>query len=51
MSNSDEVFLRTWGWPVVVPVWHLYFRRVHFPADPAVHGRWEWVGVYYGDIF
>jgi len=50
-SGANEVYLRTWGWPVVVPVWYLYFRKIHFPADPAVHGRWEWVGIYFGENF
>ena len=50
-SGADEAFLRTWGWPQVIPVWYFHFRRIHFPADPNIHGRWEWVGVYYGESF
>ena len=49
LSNENEVFMRTWGWPTVISVWYFYFRRVDFPADPAVHGRWEWVGIYFGE--
>ena len=48
-SNESEVFLRTWGWQQAVPVWYFHFRQIHFPADPAVHGRWEWAGIYYGE--
>jgi len=50
-SNSEEAFLRTWGWAQAVPVWYFYFRRIHFPSDPSVHGRWEWAGIYYGESF
>ena len=49
LSNSEEAYLRTWGWPMVISVWYLYFRRIHFPADPMVHGRWEWAGIYFGE--
>ncbi|HEY9055457.1 MAG TPA: tetratricopeptide repeat protein [Rectinemataceae bacterium] len=48
-SNSREAYLRTWGWTGRVPVWYLYFRRIDFPADPEVHGRWEWAGIYFGE--
>lgn len=48
-SNSTEAFLRTTGWSSYLPTWYLYFRRIHFPQDPEVHGRWEWAGVYYGE--
>jgi len=50
-SNESEVFLRTWGWPQAVTVWYFHFRKIHFPSDPAVHGRWEWAGIYYGESF
>jgi len=50
-SNSYEAYLRTWGWPMVISVWYFYFRRIHFPSDPNVHGRWEWAGIYYGESF
>jgi len=48
-SNAREAYLRTWGWTGRVPVWYLYFRRIDFPADPEVHGRWEWAGIYFGE--
>ena len=47
--NGNEAFLRTWGWHPFLPVWYFYFRRVHFPPDPEIHGRWEWAGVFYGE--
>jgi tetratricopeptide (TPR) repeat protein len=50
-SNSTEAFLRTWGWSPYVSTWYLYFRRIYFPLDPEIHGRWEWAGVYYGEKF
>lgn len=48
-SNANEAFLRTWGWSERISVWYLYFRKVDFPADPEVHGRWEWAGIYFGE--
>jgi tetratricopeptide (TPR) repeat protein len=48
-SNPNEAYLRTSGWNQYVTVWYLYFRKVDFPADPDIHGRWEWAGIYYGD--
>ena len=48
-SNPNEAFLRTSGWSQYVSVWYFYFRKVDFPADPEIHGRWEWAGIYYGD--
>lgn len=48
-SNSQEAYLKTWGWSPYMPIWYLYFRRVNFPADPEIHGNWEWVGIYFGD--
>ncbi|ULQ60374.1 tetratricopeptide repeat protein [Brucepastera parasyntrophica] len=48
-STPYEAYLRTWGWYQNVSVWYLYFRKVNFPADPEIHGRWEWAGIYYGD--
>ena len=50
-SDGTGVYLRTWGWPQVISVWYLYFRKVDFPADPSVHGRWEWAGIYFGENF
>lgn len=48
-SNPNEAYLRTSGWNQYVSVWYLYFRKVDFPADPEIHGRWEWAGIYYGE--
>lgn len=48
-SNPNEAYLRTTGWSPYMPVWYLYFRKVNFPADPEIHGRWEWAGIYYGE--
>ncbi len=48
-SGEFEAYLRTWGWTSRVPVWYLYFRKVNFPADPEIHGKWEWAGIYYGE--
>lgn len=48
-STPDEAFLRTWGWSSYVNVWYLYFRKVNFPLDPEINGRWEWAGIYYGE--
>jgi tetratricopeptide (TPR) repeat protein len=50
-SNATEAFLRTWGWSQYISVWYLYFRKISFPSDPEIHGRWEWAGVYYGEKF
>ena len=50
-SNPNEAYLRTWGWNRThVNVWYLYFRKVNFPIDPDIHGRWEWAGIYYGEM-
>lgn len=49
-SNAEEVYLRTWGWSEI-PIWYLYFRKIYFPPNPDIHGRWEWAGVYYGEKF
>jgi curved DNA-binding protein CbpA len=48
-SNASEAFLRTWGWSHRIPTWYLYFRRVDYPADPNIHGTWEWAGIYFGE--
>ncbi|MCX8014107.1 MAG: tetratricopeptide repeat protein [Rectinema sp.] len=47
--NENEAFLRTSGWTGYIPVWYLCFRRIYFPADPNVHGNWEWAGIYFGE--
>jgi tetratricopeptide (TPR) repeat protein len=48
-SNANEAYLRTWGWSPYISTWYLYFRKINFPLDPEIHGRWEWAGVYYGE--
>jgi len=50
-SNATEAFLRTSGWSRYISTWYLYFRKIYFPSDPEIHGRWEWAGVYYGEKF
>jgi hypothetical protein len=50
-SNANEAFLRTTGWSSFLPTWYLYFRKIYFPQDPEIHGRWEWAGIYYGENF
>ncbi len=48
-SSPTEAYLRTTGWSTYIDVWYLYFRKVNFPADPEIHGRWEWAGIYFGE--
>jgi tetratricopeptide (TPR) repeat protein len=48
-SNSTEAYLRTEGWEGPERVWYFYFRKINFPADMDVHGRWEWIGIYMGE--
>ncbi|MDR3123938.1 MAG: tetratricopeptide repeat protein, partial [Treponema sp.] len=48
-SNANEAYLRTWGWSQYISTWYLYFRKINFPSDPEIHGRWEWAGIYYGE--
>ncbi len=49
-SNPREAFLKTWNWQYYkVNTWYFYFRKVDFPADPEINGRWEWAGIYFGD--
>ena len=50
-SNATEAYLRTWGWTTYINVWYLYFRKIYFPQDPEIHGRWEWAGIYYGEKY
>ena len=50
-SNATEAYLRTWGWSQYISTWYLYFRKINFPSDPEIHGRWEWAGVFYGEKF
>lgn len=48
-STPYEAYLRTSGWNQYVRTWYLYFKKINFPADPEIHGRWEWAGIYYGE--
>lgn len=48
-SNDREAFLWTSGWAWKIDTWYLYFRRVDYPADPEINGRWEWAGIYFGE--
>jgi tetratricopeptide (TPR) repeat protein len=48
-SNAREAYLKTWNWLYHVDTWYFYFRRVDFPADPEIDGRWEWAGIYFGE--
>ncbi|MDR2481769.1 MAG: tetratricopeptide repeat protein [Spirochaetaceae bacterium] len=50
-SNASDVYLKTWGWTRFSPVWYFYFRKIYFPMEPALNGRWEWAGIYYGEKF
>jgi len=50
-SNSGEAYLRTTNWNYRIPTWYLYFRRVNYPPDPEINGRWEWAGIYLGERF
>jgi tetratricopeptide (TPR) repeat protein len=51
-SNANEAYLKTSGWSLqLASVWYFYFRKIHFPPDPEIHGKWEWAGVYYGEKF
>jgi tetratricopeptide (TPR) repeat protein len=48
-SNANEAYLKTTGWCYFVSTWYFYFRRINFAADPEVDGKWEWVGIYFGE--
>ncbi len=48
-TSPNEAYLRSWGWSTYINTWYLYFRKVNFPADPEIHGRWEWAGIYFGE--
>lgn len=47
--TANEAYLKTTGW-TTMPTWYFYFREVNFPADPDIHGTWEWAGIYIGDM-
>ncbi len=48
--SINEAYLKTKGWTLAVPTWYFYFRKVNFPADPDIHGNWEWAGIYIGEM-
>ncbi len=48
-SNASEAYLKTWNWSYWVGTWYFYFRRIDFPEDPEVDGKWEWAGIYFGN--
>ncbi|MDP3179525.1 MAG: tetratricopeptide repeat protein, partial [Spirochaetaceae bacterium] len=48
-SGMREAYLKTWGWSERISTWYFFFRKIYFPADPEIHGRWEWAGVYFGE--
>jgi tetratricopeptide (TPR) repeat protein len=48
-SNAREAYLETWGWSYRISTWYLYFRKIKFPGDPEINGRWEWAGIYFGE--
>jgi hypothetical protein len=48
-SGPRDAYLKTWGWSERISTWYLYFRKINFPADPEIHGRWEWAGIYFGE--
>ncbi len=48
-STPYEVYLRTYGWSHYAKTWYFYLKKINFPADPSIHGRWEWAGIYYGE--
>jgi len=48
-SGPREAYLKTWGWSERISTWYLYFRKIYFPAEPEIHGRWEWAGIYFGE--
>jgi len=50
-STANEAYLRTTGWYNFLSTWYLYFRKIYFPQDPEIHGRWEWAGIFYGEKF
>ena len=48
-SNRREAYLKTWGWTDKIPTWYVCFRKIYCPADPDIHGAWEWAGIYFGE--
>ncbi len=48
-ADGDEAYLYTFGWGLRIRTWYLYFRQVDYPPDPAIHGTWEWAGIFLGE--
>ena len=48
-SSDREAYLWTQNWSYRIPIWYLCFRKVDYPADPEINGRWEWAGIYFGE--
>lgn len=48
-SNSKEAYLKTTGWTYRIETWYFYFRKISFPEDTDVQGKWEWAGIYFGE--
>ncbi len=48
-ANEEEAYLRTGGWSYRINIWYLYFKRIRYPIDPEINGRWEWAGIYFGN--
>jgi tetratricopeptide (TPR) repeat protein len=48
-SNSNEAYLKTSNWAYRETTWYFYFKKINFPADPNINGRWEWAGIYFGN--
>ncbi|MBP5446801.1 MAG: tetratricopeptide repeat protein [Treponema sp.] len=46
----NEAYLKSKGWTLAVPTWYFYFRKVNYPANPDIHGTWEWAGIYIGEM-
>jgi tetratricopeptide (TPR) repeat protein len=47
-SNANEAYLKTTNWAYRETTWYFYFKKINFPADPNINGRWEWAGIYFG---
>lgn len=47
-SDQTEAYLQTGGWSWRIPQWYFYFKKINFPEDPKIQGKWEWAGIYFG---
>jgi len=48
-SNKTEAYLKTSGWSWKIRTWYFYFKRVNYPDNPEINGRWIWAGIYLGE--